>query len=267
MTVVKQIAVVLGGLLIAAIMVGLGVWQLDVYESQGHSAAVARAAAPPVDVASVAPPGQDVGDAYGRRVRFTGHYDPKLQTYIADPERRGRYRVLTAFRLDSGGALAVVRGVTDGKDAAPPPTGTVTQTGVLLPSEGADAQAAPSSEPTSVVLASLTQSWPIDLVNGYATLGADEARAQSLTPATIELPSSHGRLRNGFYALQWWVFAGFAVVMAIRIARDLGRDGDSVEAFDSDADSDSGGASAAAETEQHSSDTADHRVSGPVRSP
>ncbi|HEY9290159.1 MAG TPA: SURF1 family protein [Microlunatus sp.] len=234
MTVLKQLGIVLVGLVIAAIMVGLGIWQLNVYESQGRDAAITRAAAPPVDVTSVAPPGEEVGDAYGRRVRFTGHYDSKLQSYIADPDRPGRYRVLTAFRLDSGGALAVVRGVVDGKNAPEPPSGTMTQTGVLLPSEGADAQAAPSSEPTSVVLASLTQTWPMDLVNGYATLSAEEARDQSLEPATIALPSSHGRLRNGFYALQWWVFAAFAVVMAIRVARDLGRDADETESDDPD---------------------------------
>ena len=224
MTVLKQIGIVLGGLLMAAIMIGLGIWQLNVYESQGRDAAVARAEAPPLEVTSVARPGQEVGDVYGRRVRFTGKYDATLQSYIADPDHPGRYRVLTALRLDSGGILPVVRGVVDGKNAPTPPADTVTETGILLPSEGADAQAAPSGQPTSVVLAALAQQWPGDLVNGYATLSADEARAQSLEPATIQLPSSHGRLRNGFYALQWWVFAGFAVVMAIRIARDLGRE-------------------------------------------
>jgi hypothetical protein len=30
-------------------------------------------------------------------------------------------------------------------------------------------------------------------------------------------------LRNGAYAVQWWVFAAFAIGMAIKISRDLGR--------------------------------------------
>ena len=37
------------------------------------------------------------------------------------------------------------------------------------------------------------------------------------------LPTGPRSLRNGAYALQWWVFAAFAVVMAIRMARDQGR--------------------------------------------
>ena len=36
------------------------------------------------------------------------------------------------------------------------------------------------------------------------------------------LPEGQGRLRNGAYAVQWWIFAAFAVLMAAKIARDLG---------------------------------------------
>lgn len=226
MTVLKQIAVVLLGLVLAAVMVTLGVWQLGVYNAQGKEQAEQRAAAPPVALTTVAPAGQEVGDAYGRTVRFTGRYDPGFQTFIAIPDRPGHYRVLTAFRLTQGGAVPVVRGVVAGKKAPAPPSASMTQTGVLLPPEGTDRQASPGAEPSTVALAALAQQWDVQLVNGYATLDAAEARAQSLEPAATALPSSHGRLRNGFYALQWWVFAAFAVLMAVRMARDLGRNAD-----------------------------------------
>ena len=49
---------------------------------------------------------------------------------------------------------------------------------------------------------------------------AAESAAQGLEPAPVVLPEGSGRLRNGAYALQWWVFAAFAVGLAIRMARD-----------------------------------------------
>ena len=223
----KQIGVVLLGLMLAAVMVGLGVWQLSVYHAQGREQAVKRAAQPAVAVRAVAPPGQQVTDeGYGRTVRFTGSYDVSMQTFIAVGGQPGRYRVLTGFRLSDGGVLPVVRGLVTGKEAPAPPRGNVTATGVLLPSEGTGEQSDPSAEPTTVALAALVQKWDGPLVNGYATLNASEAREQSLQPAEVALPSSHGRLRNGFYALQWWVFAAFAILMGVRMARDIGRAGE-----------------------------------------
>jgi cytochrome oxidase assembly protein ShyY1 len=221
----KQVGVILLGLVLAAVMVGLGVWQLRVYNAQGEQQARDRASAPPVALESVARPGQEVGDAYGRQVRFTGTYDPRLQVLVSMGSG-GRYRVLTGLRLPNGGILPVVRGAVTGHKAPDPPAGQVTGSGVFMPSEGSDAAGRQAgAEPTTVVLPSLAQRWTGSLVNGFATLNADQARAEGLDPVTVELPSSHGRLQNGFYALQWWVFAGFAIWMAFRMAGDLHRTG------------------------------------------
>jgi hypothetical protein len=43
-----------------------------------------------------------------------------------------------------------------------------------------------------------------------------------LAPAEWRLPEARGRLRNGAYAMQWWLFAAFTLFMAFRIARDIG---------------------------------------------
>lgn len=225
-TVAKQIGVVLLGFALAAVMVGLGLWQLGVYNAQGYRQAQARASAPPVPLESVARPGQEVGDAYGRQVRFSGSYDPRLQQLVSMGSS-DRYRVLTGLRLPGGGILPVVRGAVTGHHAPRPPAGRVTGTGILMPSEASDAgpTGQPGAEPSTVVLASLAQKWDGSLINGFATLTAAQSRAQSLAPVTVDLPSSHGRLQNGFYALQWWVFAGFAIWMAFRMARDMGRGG------------------------------------------
>jgi hypothetical protein len=49
------------------------------------------------------------------------------------PGRPEVSRVLGAVRQSDGSIVAVVRGI--GADPAPPPLGSVTQTGILLPSE------------------------------------------------------------------------------------------------------------------------------------
>lgn len=223
-TVLKQALIVLAGVLSGGIMITLGIWQLNVYSAQGEQQAEQRAAAPAVDLAAVAPAGEKVGDAYGRTVRFTGQYEADGQLLLPVVEDGSRHRVLTAFQLDAGGAVAVVRGVTDGDQAPAPPSGSLTQTGVLLPSQGAEPNSEPGADPTVVSLPWLAQQWQPDLVNGYVTLDSDLAGEQSLSPAQVALPSSPGRLRNGAYALQWWVFAAFAVGMSIKMSRDLGRE-------------------------------------------
>ena len=83
----------------------------------------------------------------------------------------------------------------------------------------------PGAEVGSVRIAQLAQLWPGPLIDGFVVLSPADARAQGMIPAEVTLPESRGRLRNAAYALQWWLFAAFAVVMAGRIARDVGRPG------------------------------------------
>lgn len=217
MTRLRQAGAVLLGLFLAGVMVLLGIWQLDVYQAQGAAVSARRAAQPPVALTAVAPAGAAVGDGYGRAVAFTGTFDGSLQQLLPVAGRADQHRVLTALRQDDGSVLAVVRGLVAGDTAPPPPPGTQQLTGVLLPSEETGRVA------SGVVLPVLAQTWPGPLVGGFVTLSAADASAQQLEPAPVALPQGSGRLRNGAYAVQWWLFAGFAVVMAVRIARDLGR--------------------------------------------
>ena len=226
--VLKQIAIVLLGVVAAGIMVRLGIWQLNVYSSQGSQVAADRAAGAPVSLESVARPGQPVGDAYGRTVQVTGRYDSRLQLLLPTDGDPSRERVLTALLLPGGGAVPVVRGlVGTGADIPAAPTGAVKLTGLFLPSEP-DQQRNPGlgGGLTSVQLPALAQRWSPTLSNGFLTAAAGEARAEGLSPAPVTLPEGQGRLQNAAYALQWWVFAGFALVMAGRMARDIGRRAD-----------------------------------------
>jgi surfeit locus 1 family protein len=236
MTPLKQVGIVVLGCLIAGGMAMLGIWQLQVYTEQGAEASAARAAQPPVPLASVAPAATRVTEGYGLSVRLTGTYDPALQVLVPVDESgrsaAGPLRVVTGLRQSDGSTVAVVRGVVPaGTHAAPaPPEGAVTQVGVLLPSEEAGDALAPlgGSDGRDTVLPSvrvplLAQTWPGPLVDGFVVLSVDDARLGGLPPAPLSLPEGQGRLRNGAYAAQWWIFGLFAIVMSARIARDLGR--------------------------------------------
>jgi surfeit locus 1 family protein len=219
----KQALIVAIGLALAAGMVLLGLWQLDVYHSQGTRSAQARAGEPPVPLDQVAPPGAAASLGFGRSVQFQGRYDRTLQLMVPLGSDPGAYRVLTGLLQADGSIVPVVRGVFRGSSAPPPPAGPLNQTGVLLPSEDNDPVVASGRDQlSSVRLPSLAQLWPGELIGGFVTLSASDAVAQGLEPAPVELPAGQGRLRNAAYALQWWLFAAFAVAMAIRMARDVG---------------------------------------------
>lgn len=207
----------LAGFALAAGMALMGIWQLRVYQNQGAEAAARRAAEPAVPLSAVAPVGGAVGDGYGRTVTFAGTYDPAHQKLLTVDGVTDRFRVVTLLRTDDGAGVVVVRGVVT-ETGSTPPAGRQEQVGLLLPSEEPE-RLDPGTDPVRV--SELAQTWPGPLVDGFVTLSAGEAERQGLEPAKVGLPEGRGRLRNGAYAMQWWLFAGFAVVMAVRIARDL----------------------------------------------
>lgn len=220
-----QVLVILVAVLLAGGMVLLGRWQLQVYQEQGARISAQRAAAPPVPLREAAPAGTAVTTGFGRAVTFTGRYEPTLQLLVPVADRPGQFRVLTALRQNDGSLVPVVRGVVGRPEAPAPPVEPVSQTGVLLPSEEAPGQTSAPGQIGSVRVPALAQQWSGPLVGGFVTLAPPEAQAQGLTPAPLELPDAPGRFRNAAYAVQWWLFAAFAVVMSIRIARDLGQTG------------------------------------------
>jgi surfeit locus 1 family protein len=221
---VKQGLVIALGIAVAAAMVVMGYWQLEVYHSQGQKAAERRASAPPVPLNSVASAGAAVNDGYGRSVTFDGTYDPALQLLVPVEDRTDQFRVLSGLRQADGSVVAVVRGVVYETATAPaPPNGLVHQVGVLLPSEEHVPETDLSSgQMASVRLPALAQQWPGPLIDGFVILSTADAARQGMAPAEWQLPEARGRLRNGAYAMQWWLFAAFTLFMAFRIARDIG---------------------------------------------
>lgn len=209
------------GVAVALAMGWLGLWQMQVFESQGQDSAAARAALPALRLSEVKAAGLPA--AFGRTVIADGGYLKGQDRLVISSD--GTARVLSAMRLKDGRVLAVVRGMLPGYGSTPapkvripdPPPGELLQQGVLLPSE--TAQEARDGLLGSVNLPQLVQEWPTPLIDGFLTIGPSDAALQGLLPAEAKLPGGQGSARNAGYALQWWVFGGFALIMSVVIAR------------------------------------------------
>lgn len=162
-------------------------------------------------------------------VEVSGAYEPSLQFVVPNRVLNGQqgWWVVTGLRTDDGSLLPVLRGwVADPLEAGTPDTGSRVVQGTLAPSESAvpdaDGTALASGELASIELATLANTWPGDLYNAFI-FATDEQPAVSGEVQPVPPPSLAGESldwRNLGYALQWWVFAGFAVYMYWRFLRD-----------------------------------------------
>lgn len=199
----------------------LGRWQWDrtqailAAERASQAQRVPIAQVLPVDAVSVP------AEALGHPVTLSGTWDPTAQVAVTQREVQGRPGVwiLTALRLDTGGAVAVLRGglPTPTSPGAVPPTGHVEVEGVIQQEETfyAGATSAPG---TVVALAGLSTALGTPVLPGYVQL---TAQRPSVTPAPVVLPAPEPPdvpfpLRNFVYALQWWIFGVFAIALFVR---------------------------------------------------
>ena len=99
----------------------------------------------PVPLASrITPDGALSHGAEWSRVTATGQYVPESEVYLRlrSVDRTPAFQVLTPFKLDDGREILINRGWVPADDftrlpaIAPPPTGEVTVTGMLLDNEG-----------------------------------------------------------------------------------------------------------------------------------
>lgn len=213
------------GAAVCVAMLGLGLWQMRVFEDKEQASAAERAALPVVPLLAEVATDGTVGDVYGRRVSVEGRYRPDQQVLVVDADQT--VRVLSAFEVEDGRVLPVVRGTVPSAAGPPPPApaGARSITGVFLASEpGADHEVPPGALP-SVRLPALAQGWTQQLFPGFVTLSGGESAAQGLGVAPVRLPDGEGSVQNIGYALQWWVFAAFGAFMTVRFVRSIGRSG------------------------------------------
>lgn len=219
-------------LAIAAVCARLGVWQLDRARQaadDGDDAGVT--AAEPVPLADVlAPQATFTGVADGRLVEATGRFGADEVLVPGRPlDDAVGFAVVTPLLVaDTGATLAVVRGwVAEADDAAaqPAPAGDVTVTGVLRVGEAAgDGAPLPPGQVAAVSPAALVNRWGAPMYSGYLLLGEGQPGQGGLAPVPPPEPGDGGwDLQNLAYALQWWLFGGFAVLLWARLVRDEAR--------------------------------------------
>lgn len=217
----------------------LGKWQWD--RTQDILNAERAAAAQSVPVSEILE--KDLApENFGRTVTASGQYISDRQARVfnrfengAQDARTGEW-IVSEFALDSGESIAVLRGWVEPGGEFSTPQGAVTVTGVIQPNE-AFYQGALAESSGVVVIDSvqLGQIWGSDLSDGFIVLTSQvpqDASAPVPVPPTISTSDVPFPLQNFFYAIQWWIFALFAVVLYARWIWVSARQNSTAEALD-----------------------------------
>jgi cytochrome oxidase assembly protein ShyY1 len=241
----KWIAALVFALAVAAVFVLLSQWQF--------SRSTQTDVAPPSVTEKIQPllqtlrPGQPLlGSQEGQLVTATGHFDAARQVVVQSRMQDGRvgFWVVTAFVVDGAPKLKgqaatdevvipVARGwVPDAAAAKPPPAGTVELEGRLLNSEGPIlSKNLPAGQVSALSSAELTNLWQTSTYaafvvsyqeqSGGAEVGAAASHGE-LVRITVTATDQNGKVNwlNIFYAIEWVVFAGFAVFLWWRLVAD-----------------------------------------------
>lgn len=238
--------------LVVGICIGfvwLGLWQLSVAQHDAiEELRAERAALVEKPLEEVLSPHQAFpSDGSGHPVVVTGSYDASRQFLVPNRVLEGEpgYWVVTPLVVEQeAGVIPVLRGfVPDPASADTPPAQQVTVRGELAPGESPylEEEPLPTGQRGSIDLSLLANQWPEDLFNAFIFATAEDPplTSEALSPVPPpELTAGEVDWRNLGYALQWWVFAAFAVFMYLKLLHDAARQraGGSAEGLRADAD-------------------------------
>src|SRR5205823_7813633 len=223
---------------LAAVMVGLGDWQLHRYHERAtvNDRIDAGATAAPVPLTDVVPaPATGLGphppaSAEWTRVTVTGGYDQAHEILARDRVVNGAvgFEVLTPLVLADGGAVIVDRGwlapppggALAAPDVPPAPAGPVTVVGrVRLPESRAGAPVDFDGRPSvrRIAPARLAVAVPHPLVDAYVTLDSQTPAADRRFEA---IPADHELAwQNAGYGVQGWASDALTLVGFVFLAR------------------------------------------------
>lgn len=227
----RWLAFALFALLIAGLSVRLGLWQWHRLEHRHHTndRVTKLLKQKPIDIGTFT----SSADGEWTRVRATGRYlDPKTVT-VKFTIRSGSpgAEVVTPLVLDDGRAVLVDRGwlATDNSgqrpnDVPPAAAGPVTVTGWWHPDNGAGANATEPEDGQVRAISSKAMAPTVGapMIGGFVSLTDQSPSAgDKLQPA---IPPDLGSGPHFFYSLQWWFFAGLAIVGYVWFARIEAKD-------------------------------------------
>jgi len=206
-----------------AAAVGLGFWQLDVWEAARAAEARDLSNAKPLKLAEVMTgDSRFPGEYLGQPVSFSGEWLADSTLFVADRDLAGKrgYWVVTPVQVGSS-AMPVVRGWSEQAEAATP-SGPVDVEGWLQASEGTGASDRNPHDDVipEMRIASIVEHVDADLYSGYVVDRLPTGAMAAVTPESVPKVGSSTSLRNLLYAVQWWVFGGFAVYIWVRWCRD-----------------------------------------------
>jgi cytochrome oxidase assembly protein ShyY1 len=236
---VRWLTAALGVLVLAAVCVLLGRWQLHRLDERKARNEVTRSnlAAAPAPIDQIVGPQGLVGDQHAWRTAIvTGTYDASKQVILKyrNVDDRPGFEIVTPLLLPDGKAVLVDRGFLDrqGAELMPShvpavPTGEVTVTGRLRRSEnGGHTNGGTPDDGTARLIngPDFAKVLGLNLYDGYLTIDKQQPPND---PAFDSFPGPE--IDDGphfFYALQWFFFALLAIGGLVYFTRQNQKDED-----------------------------------------
>jgi len=210
-------------LVLTGTAVALGLWQYDAWQARREAEARDLTQVAPIPLEQAMGPDDPFpGTLIGQPVTVTGTWLPDATLYISGREHGGFWAV-TPLATANGSAIEVVRGWAQTREAMPSaPTGPASIAGSLQPPEGTGVS---DPDPGDDVLpqmriADALQYVDQDLYGAYVVMSPP---GDGLAMADLEALPDAGRftaIRNLLYAVEWWFFGAFAVLIWWRWLRE-----------------------------------------------
>ncbi|MGG7306722.1 SURF1 family cytochrome oxidase biogenesis protein [Curtobacterium sp. AB451] len=227
----KWIALLLLALVLAAVFAGLGKWQLERSIANGTPLPETTETRRSLD--AVTGPMQPATEKMaGQKVTVTGTFVAGDTTVLTGRTGGGTYQTVGHLvDADSGASLPVVIGWSDQRAAAVAggdrlADGTrLTVEGRYYPAESPDQDTYDKGEYSAVAPARFVNTWKAfddRMYLGYVVADGTTAKAADLGTIADRAPSREVQFDwlNLFYAIEWVVFAGFAVFLWYRFVKD-----------------------------------------------
>lgn len=214
-------------ILVIGVCIIAGLWQMGVYDSRKQDEQADKQHVPTVAFDSL---NWGADDAFvprlnHRPVTIEGRFAPADdQVWVSGKSQDGAkgYWLVSPFVVDGGTpAVLVVRGWSPKAGPFPAVPAATSIHGVIEPGEGNGAPLDGNRVIGTLRIPALINSLPYDLYSGFV-ISTSPATAHGLTLATPPLPGAAWTtgLRNLMYALQWWVFGAFALLMWWRMGTE-----------------------------------------------
>ena len=214
---IKKALTALLVILLAAICVNLGLWQLD--RARELSASLKESSNQDQRIYGLndltSPEGSLPVEAFGKKVSATGHY---VGNYKAPNQKSSDGTTadweIALMQVDSSSAILVVRGLWKDRFAQPEivMANEVEITGYIFPSQFEDRAANLPSQLSRIDSSLLTSTAEFQLYDGFIALTSETLRTGEVTRARVEVSLPKGDVPGYYwqhisYVAIWWFMA------------------------------------------------------------